>query len=290
MILILILLGLCLGSFVNAFVYRLYEQDKHSYGLDKKPKKKTTSQSKVKGKVNLSIINGRSICVNCKHQLSAIDLIPLFSWIYLGGKCRYCKKAISWQYPLVELATAALFVFSYVYWPVDIVGVEKIVLFAFWLVYLVGFIALIIFDLRWLLLPNKIVYSLLAVFGLQMLYQALSGELSLRGLLSVILGSLTISGLFWLLFQLSSGKWIGGGDVKLAILLGALAGGLVEAFLLLFIASFLGSVIGGGVLLLSKKFNLKKQLPFGPYLIAATVIVVLFGGSMIDWYKNLFIL
>ena len=99
-IIILAWLGLCAGSFVNALVWRLHEQ-KRSKKADKK----------------LSILNGRSMCVHCRHELTWYDLIPLFSWLLLRGKCRYCKKPISWQYPIVELATAAVFVLSYIFWP-----------------------------------------------------------------------------------------------------------------------------------------------------------------------------
>lgn len=280
-ILILIVLGLCFGSFVNAFVYRFYEVNKNSL-LGKKTKRSTK-----KDRVNLSIFNGRSICVNCKHQLSSLDLIPIISWLFLRGRCRYCKKSISWQYPLVEVATAVLFVFSYIYWPFALVSVYSWVIFGFWLVYIVGFMSLIVFDIKWMLLPNKIVYSLLGVYVIQLGYMFGFGSYSLSDIVGVCLGVVTISGFFWAIFQLSSGKWIGGGDVKLAVLLGALAGGALEAGLLIFIASVLGSLIGGGILLLAKRFKMNTQLPFGPYLMVATVIVVLFGTSIIDWYKSL---
>lgn len=281
-ILILIIFGLCFGSFINAFVYRLYEKDKYTYGIGIKKTKRSN-----KSAVNLSIWNGRSVCVNCKHVLAWYDLIPVISWLSLQGKCRYCKKLISWQYPLVELSTMLLFVFSYFYWPLQLANAYDWINFGFWLVYIVGFVSLIIFDIKWMILPNKIVYSLLGIYGLQLVYMLLMGSLDVGGLISVLLGALTISGFFWLIFQVSGGKWIGGGDVKLGLLLGALAGGVLEAFLVIFLASLLGSVIGGGQLLLARKFNWKTQLPFGPYLMVATFVVVLFGASILGWYKEL---
>ncbi len=81
------------------------------------------------------------MCPHCKHRLVAIDLVPVLSWLTLGGKCRYCHKSISVQYPLVELATALLFVASYIWWPVPVSGVQ-IAIFALWLVLLVGLLAL----------------------------------------------------------------------------------------------------------------------------------------------------
>src|SRR5690606_15326595 len=102
-IIVLALLGLIFGSFVNALVYRLHEQSAQG--------KKQRTKGKVKNK-QLSISKGRSICVHCKHELAWYDLIPVLSWLLLRGKCRYCHKPISRQYPVVELVTAAIFALS----------------------------------------------------------------------------------------------------------------------------------------------------------------------------------
>ena len=203
LIFILLFLGMSFGSFVNAFVYRLFEVDKHTYGIGFKKSRKSS--------VNMSILNGRSVCVKCKHQLSALDLIPLFSWLGLRGRCRYCKHSISWQYPVVELVSAVLFVFSYLYWPVGLSGVYAWVIFSFWLVYLIGFMSLIVFDIRWMLLPNRIVFGLLGVFSAQLTAMLVFGGLSLSELLGIVLGGCVVSGLFWALFQVSGGKWIAEG-------------------------------------------------------------------------------
>ena len=97
LIVIFFVLGVCFGSFVNALVWRIHEQSK--------PKKKRAASDK-----ELSVVSGRSMCPNCKHTLSTKDLLPVISWLTLGGKCRYCSKPISWQYPSVEMLTALLFV------------------------------------------------------------------------------------------------------------------------------------------------------------------------------------
>src|SRR5476651_645529 len=134
-IVVLVVFGLCLGSFVNALVWRLHEQDK--------------KQAK-----NLSILNGRSMCPNCKHELAAKDLVPVLSWLSLRGKCRYCGKPISVQYPLVEMVTSGLFVASYLWWP-EVLHGAQVAAFGLWLALLVGLMALLVYDLRWFLLPNR---------------------------------------------------------------------------------------------------------------------------------------
>lgn len=267
----LALIGLCLGSFVNALVWRLHEQ-----------------AGGKKNKKSLSIINGRSMCPHCRHELTANDLIPVFSWLSLGGKCRYCRKSIGWQYPVVELSVSALFVVSYLFWPGDTVTFELAdwLNFGAWLVFITGFMALLVYDLKWMLLPNKVVYPLMVLAGLLAAYNVISGD----GVADVyrLLGSLAIAGgLFLLLFQVSDGKWIGGGDVKLGLLSGLLLADPYKAFLMLLLASTLGTfVVAPG--LATKHLKATSRIPFGPFLIIATIIVYLFGASIIDWYRQSF--
>lgn len=277
---VLLVVGLCLGSFVNAFVYRLFENDKDTYFETKKIKLKNKPKSK------LSIWNGRSICVHCNHQLSWLDLVPVLSWAYLKGKCRYCNKYISWQYPLVEVATAFLFILSYIYWPLEFNNYQ-IGLFIFWCIFLVEFMALCVFDLRWYLLPNKIVFGLYILFLLQIIYMLVAKSITLSQFIGIVFGGLTVGILFWILHIVSKGEWIGGGDVKLGFLLGALGGGFTKSLLIIFLASLLGSLVGGIYLYIAKRFKLKAQLPFGPYLLVSTVVTVLFGSKIIDQYINI---
>jgi len=272
-ILLLAWLGLCFGSFVNALVWRLHEQGKRQ-------------KSKVKRDRGLSILNGRSMCPHCGHTLAWYDLMPVVSWLMLGGKCRYCKKPISLQYPAVELLNAGLFAGSYLFWPYGftVVGLTQ---FVFWLILLTGFVALAVYDLKWMLLPNKVVYFLIAVAVVQVLAVSIIKKDGVF-LLQAILASTLLFGFFYGLFQVSNGKWIGGGDVKLAIVLGLLAGSPLLALLLLFIASFLGSVVSIPLLLAGKANSHK--VPFGPFLLLATVIVYIWGDPLISWYQQLFLL
>jgi prepilin signal peptidase PulO-like enzyme (type II secretory pathway) len=271
------LFGLIFGSFVNAFVWRLHETEE----LVGRKGKAATERRKA-----LSITKGRSMCTHCGHELAAKDLVPVLSWVSLGGKCRYCKAPISWQYPLVELATAALFVLSYAVWPYALHGVG-VFQFVCWLGFLVAFMALAIYDLRWFILPDRIVYPLIILALADVLVTAIWGH-AVGSLWRPLAGAAIIFGLFYGLLQVSGGKWIGGGDVKLAVVLGLLAGSPVKAFLLIFISSLLGTIVSIPILARGKA-GLKIQIPFGPYLLAATVIVMLYGDSMVTWYQNLLV-
>lgn len=276
-IVILIGLGLILGSFVNATVWRLHEQA--AIG-----QKKPTKASKAYAR-SVSISKGRSMCTHCKHELAAKDLVPLFSWIMLRGKCRYCGERID-DNPLVEAVLPLLFVGSYVWWPVAVSG-QGLFDFVVWLVFLTTFMVLAVYDLRWYILPNKIVYPLIVLAILQVLLDILVFDAPLTTMLQVGMGAVCIGGTFYLLFILSDGKWIGGGDVKLGVVIGILAGSALNALFLVFISSVLG-LMAATPLIIRGRATSKSHLPFGPFLLAATVITVLFGDRVVDAYISLF--
>ncbi len=267
----LFLLGLVFGSFVNALVWRLHEQ---------------ASSKKKRADKRLSIVEGRSMCPHCKHELAAQDLVPVFSWLWLRGRCRYCHKPISAQYPIVETITALVFSLSYVTWPYELDAVG-IIGFAFFLVFAVFFMALALYDLRWFLLPDKLVRPLTGLAVLQVLVIAFVNSDPVY-VLHAAFGGVLIFGLFWALFQLSKGRWIGGGDVKLALALGLIVGGPIEALLVVFLASLLGSLMSIPLMLQGKQ-GFAQHIPFGPYLLTAALLVVLFGQRVIDWYQGILI-
>ena len=276
-------LGLCAGSFINALVWRIRQQSI----LAKSQKPKAKSQSN-----ELSVLSGRSQCVHCGHQLAIKDLIPLLSWLLLRGKCRYCKKPISVQYPIVELSAGLIFVISYLFWPTsDFQGstleIGQVLLFATWLLVSIGLLALLVYDYKWMLLPNRILYptALVAVLGRLIYIAGFSPEKS-DAFIQWVLAVGVASGIFWLLFVASSGKWIGYGDVRLGLITGTVLGTPGLAFLMIFIASILGTLF---VLpaMASGKTSMTSRVPFGPFLIAATYLALLFGQSVIDWYQGL---
>lgn len=273
---VLALLGLCLGSFVNALVFRVHAQSKLKSGSKKKIGKRD---------VDLSVSRGRSVCIHCGHELAAKDLIPLLSWLLLRGKCRYCHRPISWQYPLVELTASLLFIMSYIFWPVELSGqgLAEWLEFGVWLFILTGFIALVIYDFKWMLLPNRIILPL-TVLALIPVVISVATE-GVQAFFAVLYSVLIAGGLFLLLFQISSGKWIGGGDVKLGGLIGLVLANPVLAFLMLLSASLLGTIAVIPALA-SKKLKSTSRIPFGPFLIVATIVVKLVGFTVFDWYKR----
>lgn len=275
MLLVCLFLGLAFGSFVNALVWRIFQQDL--------PKKKRAASDK-----DLSISTGRSMCPSCKHTLAWYDLLPVLSWVTLRGKCRYCQVAIGWQYPLVELATAGVFVGSYVYWPYSLTGILEQTLFALWLIAVVLFMALLVYDIRWMLLPNRLIFPLITVAWAYAVVHIILADQPLKAVLESLCAVAVAGGIFYVLLQISDGKWIGGGDVKLGLALGLLLSTPQQSFLMLFLASVLGLLASLPALALHK-YNLTSRIPFGPFLITATILTVLFGVSIVDWYSATFL-
>lgn len=233
-------------------------------------------------------VKGRSACDSCGHKLGARDLVPVVSWFSQGGKCRYCRKKLSWAYPAAEMVSGVAFVLSYIYFPYDF-NTLGITLLVFWLFGLVICAALIIFDLRWFLLPSKLVYSLVVVALLHKIVYIIGSDDSISSLVIKTLGALIVSsGLFYVLHAISHGKWIGDGDVRLGLAIGLLVEGPIEAWLVIFIASLLGIIIALPKIA-KKKDVMKMKLPYGPLLIAGLYITYLFGGEIIMWYSERFL-
>lgn len=255
-----------MGSFVNALVWRLRQNEK-----SKKDKR-------------LSIWHGRSMCPDCRHKLSVLDLIPVVSWLALRGKCRYCHKPIHWQYPVVEMVTALVLIISLIWWPFELSSVLDWLIFATWTLIVTVIMALVVYDIKWMILPSKLVYSLgVGALILQVLRVVNEKDLSL--LWPALLAALALGGVFWLIYQLSAGKWIGGGDVRLGFAMGLLLGP-VKAFLAVMAASYLGLAVAV-FLVIVRKYKAKMRLPFGPLLLIGTIAAFLFGSFFIERYLSI---
>lgn len=266
----LTILGLCMGSFVNAFVWRLRQQEL----LKEKYKKNTLiRQKRLK---ELSVLYGRSMCSECGHPLAARDLIPVVSWLLLRGKCRYCHAPID-DKPFAEILVPTLFILSYMAWPFSFNSSYIFLTFVIWLIFIVGFSALAIYDVKWMLLPDRIVKPFILLALINAILYSLSAH-NIIALYSAVLGAFMIGGFFFLIFQISKGNWIGGGDVKLGFMLGLLAGGALHSIFILFLASAIGTVVS--LPLLISKRNYAMQIPFGPFLLSAAFIVQLYGDQL----------
>lgn len=257
LIIIFAVLGVCLGSFVNAAVWRI--------------------------KVKKDIVHDRSECVHCHHKLAAGDLIPIVSWLILGGKCRYCKKPISAQYPIVEAAVMAYFVLSYLLWPVVLDNTHAWIDFGLWLSYGVGLAILFVYDLKWYLLPDKVVWPLVALGVVDFVNTGLLHQWSpTQFLAEFILAVGVIAGVYYLLYFISKGKWIGFGDVKLGLFMG-LALGWQAGLVALLLANVIGCLIVIPGLALGK-LKRDSRIPFGPLLIIGFVLAGIWGHQLFDWY------
>lgn len=242
---IVFVVGLALGSFLNVVIYRFPE---------------------MKG-----ILSGRSICPKCKRPIAFYDLVPILSYLLLFGHCRHCKKPISFQYPLVELSSGLLLVFSY--W---LVGFSW--LFLVYIAISLFIVLIFTYDLKYLEIPE--VFSWLFLF-LAIIAGLWSPDL---GISNFLLGGLIGGGVLGILVGISNERWMGSGDIKIGLGFGFLLG-YPRALLFLFLSFIIGATVGV-LLLLLKKGKLKSEVPFAPFLIAAAIISLIYGHKLIDLYLN----
>ena len=253
---IVFIFGLVIGSFLNVVIWRLHAGE--------------------------SILTGRSHCPKCRHVLGPLELIPVLSFLAQKGKCRHCGKSISWQYPLVELSTAILFLFAYLPHDLRVTAYNFFLLARTWFI-IATLMVIFVSDLKYYLIPDKIIYPAAAVvlMTLPLIY---GGEISWAGLFDPLIAGVLGGGFFLLQYILSKGKWIGGGDIKLGALMGLILGlgGLGVA---LFSAYVVGAAVGL-ILVASRKKTMKSQVPFGTFLAAGTIFAMFFGTSILNWYLN----
>jgi prepilin signal peptidase PulO-like enzyme (type II secretory pathway) len=283
----LMLVGLVMGSFAGASVWRLRSRELAADKLsgDNYDKAEYKKLSKLN---NHSFKSDRSICLNCSYQLKWYDMLPLVSWLSLKGKCRNCRKSIGHFEPVMELTVATLFVVSYVFWPYDLTTGLEIARFVVWLVSGVGLVILFAYDAKWFLLPDVVNYFVVFIAVVSAFLAFVTSGYSI-GSLESIAGSIAIlSGLYFILYLVSKGEWIGFGDIKLGLGLGLLLADWRLAFITLFLANLIGSMIVVP-LVAFKKLNRKAHVPFGPLLIVGAIISQLAGPAIIDWYMTFLI-
>ncbi len=226
----------------------------------------------------MSIITGRSSCPSCKNNLRWFDMVPVLSFLTLAGRCRYCQKPISWQYPVVELGTAILVAVGYqtIFSAGLTDATGAVIAFLAYLV-VVGLLVSVFFhDLYEMLVPDVMGYILLvaaAVFGV--IYYGW-----LDTLYGLLVGVVPIA----LLVYPSGGRWMGEGDVKIAAGIGAFVGWPV-AIVFLLLSFFLGGLYGVFGLTVGK-VKMKTAVPFAPFLIVGGLLAFFYGQTLIAWYFN----
>jgi leader peptidase (prepilin peptidase)/N-methyltransferase len=235
--------GLIIGSFLNVLIYRI--------------------------PLKLDFVKGRSFCPSCHHELGALDLFPVFSYVFLKGQCRYCHEKISLRYPLIELLTGILFTLVYLRFGVSITSLIGILLTA-------TLIVLSMIDLDTMEFNDGFSIFIL-ILG------AISMAIFLPNPMTTIFGMFVISLPMYAIAVLTGG--FGGADIKL---MGA--AGLLLGFPNIIVAFFIGVLTGGiqAIILLKKGNDKKSMMPFGPHLALGIYLAFLVGKPLLDWYLGFF--
>jgi prepilin signal peptidase PulO-like enzyme (type II secretory pathway) len=252
-LIVLFIVGLCVGSFLNVVVDRIPN--------------------------NESILYGRSYCDKCKKKLGWLELIPIVSFFLLKRKCKSCKAKISWQYPIVELATGIMFVVTYLFLIFN--QIQNLSLFntyyilhtTYYLLLASSLIAIFVTDLKYGIIPDKVLVFMLAVI---IPYSIL---LNKNFLLSSFIAAFGAFLFFLLLFLFTKSKGMGLGDVKLAFIMGFLLNS-PKIIVALYIAFLTGAIVSIILVLWGKKKFGKSTVPFAPFMVFGTFAAMFLGDQI----------
>lgn len=260
-IIFLAVLGAGLGSFACCQAWRIRKNDK----------------------------SARSHCMNCKYQLKWYDNIPVLSWLFLRGKCRKCHKKIGAAEILAELCLAALFAASYAFWPRgeelrggNVLEVAKYVAF---LVQLVVFTILAVYDAKWKEMPTSILLVSIVVglvyFVLNLVLILMTGGISGDIIMSLVGALIILPGFYYFMYKASKETWVGSGDAILCVPLAIMLGDFWLAMFCLFGSNMIGSVVMLPVMAAKKQKH--AMIPFGPFLIAGFLVVFFLQDAIINF-------
>ena len=258
---IIFIFGIVIGSFLNVLIYRL--------------------------PIGLDFVKINSMCTTCKHRLHWYDLFPLFSWIFLGGKCRYCKAKISVQYPIVEALNGISYVLIYFF----LCGGNAIEGLNFKLLgYMVVASCLIVtawIDFKHQIIPDSMWISIFVGGIFIVIDSVINGEFSKEYIITKVIGLFAISGLFLIIGLVSGGRAMGGGDVKLMAAAGFVLG-WKAVIVSLFLGAFAGVIFAIGRKIISKK-EMRGVIPFGPFLAIGIIVSAFIGEKIFNMYLDMFI-
>lgn len=262
------LFGVIIGSFLNVCILRI-------------PQKET-------------IVSERSHCMTCGHTLAWYDLFPLFSWLFLGGKCRYCKAKISKQYPIVEFTNGVMAVLCFLFGGFSVSNLingsmsNSEMIYAFAVIVLSAFlcsvlIVISVIDWRTFEIPLGTNIFILALgiirLALNLIINGITGDW-----LDYVVGFFVVSIPLAVIYYVSKGRAIGGGDVKLMAVAGLFLG-----WKLALVALITGCLYGSVIHIIRMKISGEgKQLAMGPYLSAGIVTALWFGQYIVEWYSGFF--
>jgi len=218
---------------------------------------------------------GRSYCDNCHATLGTVDLVPIFSFVGLGGRCRVCKKPVSWQYPIVEAVAGILFVVSFL--ALSTAGNLTIasLLFYFFLVSILIVVAAV--DFKFSLIPTSFVY-LASLVALLYNFIFLSQDAFIQNVGAAFLAAVV----FGLIVLVTRGKGMGSGDITLAFLMGLVLG-FFQMVLAVFLAFFFGALVSVFLIILGKK-HFGQTIPFAPFLVLGFLLGLFWGRQILAWY------
>lgn len=242
---IVTIFGLITGSFTNTIIYRI-------------PR-------------NQSIILPKSFCPHCTQSISSYDLIPIISYINLHGKCRYCKKGIGFQYPVVEALMAGIFIAIFHRWGLTFHTLSG------WLLAIV-MVSTAFIDIHWGIIPDKITYP---AFVIGFMFSLVT-----VGVYSAITGSIFFAGVLLLAVFCYPGA-MGGGDIKLALVIGVFTG--FQGAVIAFIIAVVSGALYGLILIIIGVAEQKTAIKFGPFLAAGAFISYIFSTEIVHIYTALFL-
>jgi len=293
---IIFIFGLAVGSFLNVVIFRLENGEE--------------------------IINDRSKCLKCKHVLVWHDLAPILSFVFLKGKCRYCKQPISMQYPLVELVAGGIFILIFnlqftifnqftIYNFQSIYNLQFLASTSFLLFIASSLIVIFVYDLKHYIIPDRVVFlAVVVALGFNLLsdfignhfqflnfliskfpyfsisdFQFLMFNVQNSQFINYLFAAFLAGGFFLAIVLLTKGNGMGGGDVKLGFLMGMILGW--PAILLAVFSSFIFGSIAGLYLIAVGRKKMKSMIPFGPFLVVGTFTALFWGEEITRWYFRL---
>jgi leader peptidase (prepilin peptidase)/N-methyltransferase len=242
--------GLCIGSFLNVCIYRL--------------------------PVSKSIVHPRSMCSNCGSLIAAYDNIPVLSYLWLKGRCRHCQIKISPRYPMVELLGGLFALGTYLKFGLTLEA----------LIYYLFFAALLI--VTFIDIDHRIIPNVITLPGIPICFAASFALPSItykEALLGIFIGGGSLLLVAWVYSLITKKEGMGGGDIKLLAMMGAIVG-WQGVFFTIFLASLVGTLAGLAAMLQSRK-GMKLAVPFGPFLSIGSITYIFFGTPLIAWYFNL---